>query len=698
MVRQIVQSAGGGPVELVEGPTPGLTSAQVLVATSATLISAGTERAVTQLAQSSLVEKARARPDLVKQVIAKAKVDGVKATAAAVRARLSDDVALGYSGAGVVVEVGDGVRGLRPGDRVATGGGGFATHADFQAVPWTLVSKIPDGVSDEQAAFATVASVGLHGLRQAEISVGGKVLIVGLGLIGQLTARMARAAGCDVFGVDLSEDLVEMARTHGVIAAVEQGADTTQAITDWSRGRGADAVILTAGGRGDSSIVKGVPARCRDRAIVVAVGDLGLDLNRNDFYAKELELRLARSYGPGRHERSYEEWGVDLPPGYVRWSEGRNLEAVLDLLKAKTLDVEDLITHRFDIAEAGAAYETLEDPSQRALGIVLGYGASSAVERTVERRSSEQAPGPQQGESFGLVGAGSFSRGVLVPAAQEAGWVGPLHVASASGVSAARLAERAGAARVSSDAAAVWNDPSVDLVAIASPHSLHATHVVSALEAGKHVYCEKPLALTWSELDEVKRSLDRNDGRLYVGFNRRYSPMVTRALAAVPCGAPRHVVYRINAGPLAAGHWYSDHREGGRLLGEICHFVDLCGALASDQSVVSKAIAGPGTVEHDTYHVMLEYQDGSTASILYCADAHVATAKEYVEVHGGGHTAIIDNFRSLRIDGEKIKVAAGKGHSEGLRAFRTESWRVSPGSLATTELMLSLADQLNGRG
>ncbi len=672
-MKQVVQSAGGGPVEVVEAPTPQLTNTSVLVRTEATLISSGTERAVTKLAQASLLDKARARPDLVRQVIQKAKTDGIKQTAAAVRSRLADDLALGYSGAGVVVEVGSAVRGIRVGDRVATGGGGFASHAEFQAVPWVLTAPLPSSVSSEQAAFSTVASVGLHGFRRAEVGVGARVVVVGLGLIGQLTARIAMASGCDVAGIDLNPAAVELASKHGVHGLIESGVDTTHEIIEWSRGRGADAVIITAGAQGDSRLIRSTPPRCRDRATVVAVGDIGLDLDRNDFYHKEIDLRLARSYGPGRYDRSYEEWGVDYPEGYVRWTEGRNLEAVVDLLASSRLTTQDLVTHRFAIDQAESAYGALDRPSEGALGVILQYpDADRQPSTTVElgQTSGSRRTSASHQQKVGIIGAGLFVRGTVLPGLREAGYERFVHIASASGLSATRLADRESISRASSDPLAVIADDDVDLVVIASPHSTHADLCAKALEAGKDVYCEKPLALNLEELQRVETALADSGNSLYLGFNRRHSPMIQEIHTVLSrSDGPLQIHYRINAGPLSDSHWYSNRLEGGRFVGEVCHFIDTCSALVGDLPVRASTLIAQTAGKRDSYHALIEYTDGSTASILYSSDCHPDTPKEHCEILGRGHTVVLDNYRKLTVDGKSAQARTGKGHIEGYKAM-----------------------------
>jgi threonine dehydrogenase-like Zn-dependent dehydrogenase len=427
-MKQVVQPAKGGPVRVIDVPRPTIGPTEVLVQTVASAVSPGTERAVTKLAQSTLLAKARARPDLVRQVIKKAKADGIAKTARSVQARLDDDVPLGYSAAGIALEVGEAVAGISPGQMVATGGAGKANHAEFQAVPGLLCAPVPEGVPAADAAFATVASVALHSLRLAEVGPGAKVVVIGLGLLGQLGVRLAQAAGCDVAGIDVSEFPVTRASEAGALALIESGDDTTKAVLEWSRGRGADAVLLMAASA-SSAIAGRAPELCRDQANVVVVGDVGLDLDRRPFYEKELNLRFARSYGPGRYERAYEEWGVDYPAGLVRWTEGRNFEAVLDLLAGGRFEVADLVTHRYPIADAALAYDLVESGTEPSLGIVFDYPAAPEPDRPIVLR-----PRTEGALGVGLIGAGAFARTVLVPAFKEAGFDRLVSVASASGL------------------------------------------------------------------------------------------------------------------------------------------------------------------------------------------------------------------------------------------------------------------------
>lgn len=700
-MKQLVQSVRSGDLRIVDIPAPQIGPTEVLVETACSLVSAGTERAVRKLASASLLEKARARPDLVRQVVRKARTDGLRPTIRAVRTRLDDEMPLGYSAAGTVIEVGEAVARIRPGDRVATGGAG---HAELQVVSGLLAARTPDGVDDASAAFATVGSIALHGLRLAEVGPGARVAVIGLGLVGQLAARLARAAGCEVVGVDVREWAVERAGKSSVdLALLEEGRDTTMAVDAWTHGLGVDAVLVTAASR-SSDPMRRAPELARDRATIVLVGDVGLDLDRRPLYEKELSIKVARSYGPGRYERAYEEWGVDYPAGQVRWTEGRNLGAFLGLVERGRVQVDDLVTHSFAFADAIAAYELLEgdDPY---LGVELLY-EPKAIDRSapVRLRPPSAAAGAV---GVGLIGAGAFARGVLVPAFRAAGFERLVSVASASGLSAVRLAERVGFEHAAASADAVIDDPDVAVVVIATPHDTHAALTAAALRAGKHVFCEKPLALTDAELDEVEDAWKGSGCELFVGFNRRCSPAVIEAgrlLATIR--APSVIDYRVNAGAIAPGHWYGDRRQGGRLLGEVCHFVDTCATIAGGSIANVAAFAGGDSeaIVGDDAVVALRFANGSLATITYASGGSSATPKENVQVLSGGHTLVIDDYRSLTLDGSTVwSGPQDKGHRalvaeftaavEGsANAARTEAFLAS--SRAT---LAAVASALEGR-
>jgi predicted dehydrogenase/threonine dehydrogenase-like Zn-dependent dehydrogenase len=668
-VKQVVQPIAGGRVEVLEVPRPTVGSTEVLVRTVTSVLSSGTERAVTELARSNLLAKARARPDLVRQVVRKARTEGIAATAQTVRNRLTEDLPLGYSAAGEVVEVGSAVTGIRVGQLVATGGAGKANHAEFQAVPRLLCATVPAGVPPQDAAFATVASVALHGLRLAEIGTGSKVVIIGLGLIGQLAARLAMAAGCDLAGIDPASYARNVAAESGVLALDECGEATTDRLLTWSRRRGADAVLVCAASPSAGPVMR-VPELCRDRATVVVVGDVGLHLARTPFYERELSLRFARSYGPGRYEPSYEAWGVDYPPGHVRWTEGRNLEAVLDMLASGKLQVSDLVTHNFDIDDAAEAYQLIEERKDPYLAIRLSYPATTTAHRLV----SVRAPSPvSSAPGIGWIGAGTYSAGTLLPAFRAAGFDRFTAVASASGLSALRTAERHGFENAVSGALAVIEHPGVDVVVVATPHDMHAELATLALKAGRHVWCEKPLALDAEELSDIEAVWAASGRQLMTGFNRRWSPAVLaaqRVLAGVT--APKFVVYRVAAGPVPDNHWYADRRQGGRLLGEVCHFVDTAQALIGTQIEDVASLPGGGRGRHpgDEAAVSLRFADGSLATIAY-GSADPTAGKERIEVLAGSHRLIIDDFRSARLDGRVLwKGKQDKGHRACVTAFR----------------------------
>jgi predicted dehydrogenase/threonine dehydrogenase-like Zn-dependent dehydrogenase len=681
-MKQVVQPVSGGPVEVLDVPRPVISPTEVLVRTVASVISPGTELAITQLARSSLLTKARARPDLVRQVVRKAQAEGIPAATRAVRGRLATDVPLGYSAAGVVAEVGAAVDGIAVGQLVATGGAGKANHAEFQAVPGLLCAVVPEGVPPEDAAFATLASIPLHGLRLSGVGPGSKVVVIGLGLLGQLAARLAMASGCDVAGIDPGGYARETAASAGVLALDESGDATTDQVLSWSRGRGADAVLVCAADKSSGPMSR-APALCRDRAAVVMVGDVGMPTRRTPFYEREISVLFARSYGPGRYEPSYEAWGVDYPAGHVRWTEGRNQEAVLDLLAAGRLRVSDLITHSFGIGSADAAFRLLEERTEPRLAIRLTYPAA-APDQPVRLRPS---PADRAQPGVGWIGAGAFSTGTLLPAFKEAGFERFVAVATASGVSARRAAERHGFEKAVSGVEAVIDDPDVSVVVIATPHDVHAELASRALNAGRDVWCEKPLALTCNDLDEVEKAWRDSGRQLALGFNRRWAPAVQaaqRVLAEVK--APKLIVYRIAAGPVPDGHWYLDRRQGGRLLGEVCHFVDLAQALVgADIEDAAGVLSGNEAQGNDGVAVALRFTDGSVASIAYGSTPPVK-GKERIEVLAGSHQIIIDDFRSVAVSGRTLwKGRQDKGHRAHAAAFRQA---IQNGTDMPTEEML----------
>jgi hypothetical protein len=675
-VRQVLQDVRSGTVSVREVPEPIAAPGWVLVAVERSLISAGTERASAALGAKSLIQKARARPDLVRKTLDVARAEGVGTALTKVRSRLDQYTAFGYSVAGRVLDTGGDAR-LAPGDRVACVGAGYASHAEVVSVPANLVVPVPDGVDADEAAFAAPAAIALHALRLAEAGPGSTVAVVGLGLLGQIAGRLARGAGMLPVGTDPRADRREL---FGRAAAAEAMAELVARV---SRGRGADAVLVCAATSSSDPIALAAEL-ARDRAKLVVVGDVGLELDRRVMYEKELDLVVARSYGAGRYDRAYEEGGVDLPAGYVRWTEGRNVEAVLDLLAASTLELADLVTHRFAIDEGERAYATLlDDPS--ALGILLEY------ETPVERSSTlRRAAAPAEGR-VALVGTGAFARGTLVPALQEAGLaIGA--VCARSGASATSLADKVGAALVSTDWRELVVAEEVDAVVIATPHSEHASIAAAALAAGKGVWVEKPLAIDAEGLAEVAAAV--GDGVLLVGHNRRFAPLAGELKDAL--AAPLAITIRVAAGPLAPGHWLEDPREGGRVLGEISHFVDLAAFLAggAPTSVTARTVPTDG---HESLVCLLAFADGSVATIAYGVGSTGGLPKERVEVLAGAGAVVLDDFRRLELHGARsatTKSRRDKGHRAAVAAFAAAVRGERPLPVSTEEQLLVAAASL----
>jgi predicted dehydrogenase/threonine dehydrogenase-like Zn-dependent dehydrogenase len=629
---------------------------------------------------ANLVNTALHRQDLVKQVIDKAARDGVTATIEAVRSRIDVAIPLGYSCAGVVLDVGpDAADSFEIGQRVACAGAGQANHAEIVGVPKRLSVRIPDNVSFEDAAFVTIGAIALQGVRIAEVQLGESCVVIGLGLVGQLTVQLLKAAGCRVFGIDVAADKLELARSSGADeACLRSDPDLTAKVKAFTHGRGADAILIAAAAS-SSDPVQVAPSLARDRAVVVAVGMIGMDVPRNAYYEKELQLRLSRSYGPGRYDRTYEEDGVDYPLGYVRWTEQRNMEAFLDQVGMGRVHPSTLVTHRFPIAEAEGAYAIVT--GQRAepyLGILLEYPQAAPSQAPVSRRA-EVRPPPALSRGavrLGVIGAGNFARSVLLPVLRKMPDVQLRGVVTASAPSGHQTATRFGFAYAASDWHQVVDDPEVDAVLVATRHDLHASIATAALRAGKAVFLEKPMALSEGELQDLE-SAWRESGRvLQVGFNRRFAPSFARlkeAFAGRP--APMVAMYRVNAGAVAASAWVVDPVEGGgRLLGEVCHMVDTLVDLVG--SHVMNVFAQPGTGSGDDVVLTLTFQDGSIGTIIYASGGDRSMSKEYLEVFCGGRAAVLDDFRGVRLyAGGSSKNSGGrfarqdKGHSAELAAF-----------------------------
>ena len=674
-MKQVAQRLRDGRIEVLDVPLPELRPEGILVDVRASLVSAGTERKKVETGRRTLVGKARARPDQVRRVVDMARRDGVSKTVRAVRFRLDQPAPLGYAAAGVVVAAGSRVRDLAPGDRVACAGADHAVHAEIDYVPANLAVPIPDGVDFGHAAFTTLGAIALHGVRQADVRLGERVAVIGLGLVGQLAGQIVRASGCRVVGIDLSEDLVDRALSLGAAdtAYVRERLDG-ELPADASD---CDAVLITAATT-SSDPVRLAPALSRDRGRVVVVGDIGMEIPRDAYYEKELDVRTSRSYGPGRYDAEYEERGLDYPIGYVRWTERRNMRAFLELVASGKVEVERLVAERVRVDDAPSAYERLVSAPSSPLGIVIEY--EPGPEPTPER-PAPAAPVEPAGavDHVGLVGAGGFAGSVLIPALRDAGFVLEA-AASASGLSARGVADMFGFRRCGTPEEVIA-DPSVGLVAVATRHDSHASLAVRALRAGKAVFVEKPPALTERELDDVRLARDESRRPLAVGFNRRHAPLAQALRRFVTeTRRPVELLYRVNAGPLEPDHWLNDLDEGGgRLLGEGCHFVDFaCWVVGSLPEHVSCAIRpepGVPLASAQSFTLTLDFADGSLASVVYAASGSTALGKEYVEAHSGGRSAVLDDFRSLELLAGRRRRRFGrrsqdKGHARQMAELR----------------------------
>ena len=683
-MRQVVQSLKDGSIQVVDVPVPALGRGFALVRVGASLVSAGTERAAVEFGRQSLLEKARSKPHLVKQVLEKALRDGPLATVRAVINRLDSVNNLGYSCAGEVAEVGEGVTHVKPGDLVACAGAGYASHAEYVAVPKNLIVRIPaeNAALLEEAAFTTLGAIALQGIRLGNPRLGEVVALIGLGLLGHITLQLLKASGCTVVGFDLDFSRVDLARRLGIDAAFIEHSGFVTACRQRTMGKGADVTLITAATQSNEPVELAGEVT-REKGKVVVVGDVGLSVPRRSYYHKEIELVISRSYGPGRYDQVYEEQGHDYPYGYVRWTEQRNMQAFVDLLARGTIHMQPLITHRFPVAEAPAAYELIAGkPSEPYLGVVITYPGDTVPARSVEvPRPKEKSPTRPLGKRVGVavVGAGAFLSSVLLPVLKKEDGVEFVGVANRNGVSARNGARRFGFRYASTDMKELLADPAVDLVVIGTPHHLHAEQAAAALVAGKHVFVEKPLCLTRDELRTVELALEKSrDRQLMVGFNRRFAPFCVKVAETLrDRREPLLVHYRVNAGFIPPDHWTQDPAVGGgRLLGEGCHFLDwmVCLTGTHVEEVAAWVMDDAGRYCGDNLVVQLRFADGSLGTLTYVANGSRRAGKERVEIYCAGHTIVLDDFRRLEISRpgtfrpERIKAwTADKGHAEECR-------------------------------
>ena len=687
-MEQILQNVITGATEVAEVPCPRTSQGQLLIRTTRSLISAGTERMLVDFGKANPIEKARQQPDKVRMVLDKVKADGLMPTLDAVRNKLEQPLPLGYCNVGRVLEVGRGVEGFAVGDRVASNG----KHAEVVGVPVNLCARIPDGVSDEAAAFTVIGAIALQGIRLVRPTLGEAVVVTGLGLIGQIAVQLLRANGCRVLGIDLDPAKLALARSFGAeVVDLSAGEDPVQAAERFSRGRGVDAVLVTAATR-SSEPMHQAALMCRKRGRIVLVGVTGLELSRDDFFKKELTFQVSASYGPGRYDPNYEEKGQDYPVGFVRWTEQRNFEAVLDMLADGRLNVEPLISHRFALTQTEEAYAVVGG-SEPSMGILLEYPSpdEKADEELRERTVVLATPHPrplsrgERGEvpAIGFVGSGNYATAVLIPAFKAAG-ARLRSVASSAGVSGVHAGKKFGFEETTTDTARLFADDGVDALVVTTRHDSHARFVLQALEAGKPVFVEKPLCLTLDELDAIEKAYEdaltpalsqgergdgrrlsqaeRGDGRrpfqgergsdggamVMVGFNRRFAPQVQKIKALLAgVSGPKTFVMTVNAGAIPADHWTQDPAVGGgRIIGEACHFIDLLRFLAG-AAIESHAVARMDTATGDTVTITLGFADGSLGTVHYFANGTKAFPKERLEVFAAGRVLQLDNFRKL---------------------------------------------------
>jgi predicted dehydrogenase len=681
-MKQLYQDPKAGTIQVVDLAPPALRHGTILVRNAFSVVSPGTERGAVSAARDSYIKTARARPDLVRRVLDTVKREGVLAAYRKVQAKLSEPQALGYSSSGIVIAVGPGTGDhFRVGDRVACCGQNVASHAEVVCVPTNLAARVPDGVSLEDAAFSTLGAIALHGVRLAEPQLGGRYAVIGCGILGLFSTQLLKAHGGRVAAFDLAEDLVARAKSLGAEAGLAGGTDDqVQAALTWTDGLGVDAVIVTAASASDAPMVAAA-GMSRDRAKIVAVGLVPFGLPREIAYAKELELRISRSYGPGRYDSGFEDKGIDYPAGYVRWTETRNLEAFLHAIGERSVDVTSLVTHRYGLDEAPSAYDMLvSGQGERPLGIVIRYtdDDTAAALRPAVPAPSSSAPSvrPVTGAvGVGFIGAGAFARGVLLPAFVGCEGTTLRRVATAHGLTAFDAQQKFGFKEAGTDASDVLNDPAVDLVCITTRHDAHADLVVRSLAAGKHVFVEKPLALDEAQLRAVEQAAAASNAVLLVGFNRRFSAPAASMRRALAGRGPLVATYRVNAGALPPSHWLNDPAVGGgRIIGEGCHFVDFLSFLTGDaaiESVEARCAGRPHGPAEDVV-IQLAFSDGSVGQILYTAKGDPALGKERVEAHAGGASVVLDDFRSVEVvsGGKRRKsTAGGKGHAEEIAAL-----------------------------
>lgn len=666
-MKQIIQDLKKGDTILEEVPAPVVKPGHILIRTTRSLVSLGTEKMLVEFGKASLVEKARQQPDKVKMVLDKIKADGLFPTLEAVFSKLNQPLPLGYCNVGVVEQVGSGVEEFNIGDRVASNG----HHAEFVCVPKNLAAKIPDNVSDDEAAFTVIGSIGLQGIRLINPTFGESIVVVGLGLIGLITAELLKANGCQVIGFDFDEKKVQLARSKGIDAVRVGGIDPVNYVMQQTGQIGADGVVITASTKSDEVIAQAAHMS-RKRGRIVLVGVVGLDLSRSDFYEKELTFQVSCSYGPGRYDYNYEQKGNDYPIGFVRWTEKRNFEAILAAIGGGSIDVKPLISETHPLHDFHHIYGRISNSD--AIASLLSYPIGTAYTRTVEITPPTLSAGASA-SGIGIIGAGNFANAVILPSLKRAK-ADLKYLASASGLSSATLAKKFGVAKATSDYQEMLSDPSVGMVIVTTRHNLHASMAVAALESEKNVFVEKPLAINEHELQQIVEAQKKSGKSVLVGYNRRFSPHSQKVKRLVGNSPVLNITATMNAGFLPANLWVQDIEVGGgRIIGEACHFIDLLIYFTgSNVAAVCMNALGPNARENtDNASILLKFHNGSNGVINYFANGSKAYAKERIEIFHQQTTLVIDNFR--------------KTTGYGVRGFRSLKSRQDKGHKSQFELL-----------
>ena len=667
-MKQIVQDTRKGKIRVIDVPVPAVKEHCIIVKNYFSLISAGTEKLMIDFAKKSLLGKAKARPDLVKQVMQKVKKDGLSQTFRRTMTRLEMPGAMGYSCAGQIVELGKGISGVSVGDNVACGGAGYANHAEYIVVPKNLFVRIPEGVDLKEAAFATVGSIALHGVRIADVRMNENAGVIGLGLIGQITIQLLKASGCNVFGFDIDRRKVDFSLQGDLDHGTHRMQEAALIVNEMTKGIGLDTIIITASTASKEPIVL-AGELARDRGRVVAVGAINMDIPRRIYYDKEINVHISRSYGPGRYDRYYEEKGIDYPIGYVRWTENRNMAAVLELIKNKKIDIKSLISKTFRIDDAQQAYAFVTKSKSSYYGILLEYKKGEYKKKIILHK---KILGKEDVIKVGVIGAGNFARDFIIPNVKKSKEVEIIGIATAKGVSARYVADRYGAQYITTDFHEIINDKNINCVFILTRHDLHAPLVIDALKAGKNVFVEKPLSITKEELKTLTKIWQKSEGRIMVGYNRRFSPYIKYIKSHLIAKSPANIIYRINAGAVPEDSWVHDLAEGGgRIVGEVCHFVDLLRYLTKSKPV--RVYAGTA-VSYDNISAVIEFENGSIGSIIYTPLGDSSFSKERIEMYSAGKVAVLDDFKHCSIisGGKEIFNKRGKvekGYYEEINAF-----------------------------